>query len=661
MKATIKLFKAVPIRIKTKKRQNLLLLKTTIKDGFVFTKEVIGNYSKGELSELVEIVKEEVGLSGKKMNSSFHKSWQKVRDADIEQLVVEQIAHYLTTYGKEHPEEYLFEKEIQWGVDGLSEKVSELPDIEIDKVQDKDYVYIPKEALKIPKINIDKIRLLAIRGYTKKELKEKLLNLLCSGIALAEDTMKEVVDLSLYLELSEKEIRLTRNKEVRASLYEYLNLIPENPTEFLRLAIFKSIDKTLLIKDKQTIEEINSKKNLGVLRLFVEYDRKYGLERLAEIFYRFKPLFLAFRTNKKLKTITNRIRKLAKKYHKPMPEDYLNGITARIKRGEKIDKKKFESELSKVNTFRKVRLAYALKFRTKNPQSIIYKIRNGKGYATEFSFDKQEVAERVLGIVVDSIAKDVSGQVRGKKVYLPENIIYALPATEKQFTGNFPSGTYIKMSKDMVFGVHWENVKGHMIDLDLSLVGVGGKYGWDSAYRSEGRDILFSGDITTAPKPNGASELFYVKRQVRKFFLMFVNYYNFDESIEVPIKIFVAKERVTKMRKNYIVNPNNVLMTTQSKINKKQTIAGLLAVTEDECRFYFSQVSVGNSISSSNSKPAKNSRKYLKSFYQNTLTLNGILEKAGAKITTNKKGCDIDLSPESLEKDSIIRLLKKGN
>lgn len=660
MRSTIRLFKAVPIKTKAKKKLSQALLKETIRNGFIFTEEVIGNYLEGELSELIRIIKEEVGLSGKKMNSSFHKSWQKVRDADIEQLVIEQIAHYLTTYGKEHPEGYLVEKEIQWGVEDLSEKVPELSDIEMDRVQDDDYIYIPREALKIPKINIDKIRLIVIKGYTKKELKGKLLSLLYSGIALGKDTMKDVVNLALYLELSKKEVRSIKNKEVRTSLYDYLNLIPENPVEFLRLVVFKSIDQTLLIKNERTIEEISSKKNLGVLGLFVKYEEEYGLERLAEIFYRFKPLFLAFRTNGKLKTITNRIRKLAKKYHKPILEDYLNGITAKIKKGEVIDKKKLLGELSKVNTFRKVRLAYALKFRTKAPQSILYKIRNGRGYATEFNFENQGAARKILDIVVSSIADDVSQQVKGRKVYLPKNVTYALPATEKQFTGNFPPGTCITVSRDMVFGVHWENVKGRQIDLDLSLVGMDGKYGWDANYRDEGRSILFSGDMTTAPKPNGASELFYIKRQVAKFFLMLVNYYNFDESLEVPIKIFVGQERVTRMKKNYMVDPNNILITAQSSISQKQKIVGLLAITDSECRFYFLEVSIGNSITSSTSEFAKNSREYLKSFYQNTLTLNEVLERAGAKVVTTKGKCDVDLSLETIEKDSIIRLLKKN-
>ena len=84
---------------------------------------------------------------------------------------------------------------------------------------------------------------------------------------------------------------------------------------------------------------------------------------LSEIFYRFKPLFLALRSNQGLRPIINKIRKLAVTHHKPMLEDYLNNITAIIKTGKGIDPKKLREELKKVNTFRKIRLAYALKYR----------------------------------------------------------------------------------------------------------------------------------------------------------------------------------------------------------------------------------------------------------------------------------------------------------
>lgn len=628
MESVIRLFKAVEVKTKEKIEGKNPILEETIKRGFIFSPVVASNYSYSELSQLIPIIERECGLTAEKMNSSFHKSWKKVRDADIMQLVIEQLVHYFTTYGFERLGIY-----------------------------DEDSVYIPNEKLEIPELT-EGINLVVIKGYTKEELKKKLLSLLQSGIALAEDTLKDVVDLATYLEFGEEEISTVRNKEARAILYDYLLLIPKNPVEFLRYAIYKSTNKSLLIKDDAMIEEIKKKDNLNILNIFSKYKNEYGLEKLAEIFLRFKPLFLAFRTNKRMKIITNRIRKLAKRYHKPMPRDYLNEITWMIKKGEEIDREKLETELSKVTIFRKIRLAYALKFRTKDVNSILYKIRNGKGWATSFQFDEKPKVKRVLGIVMDSIVTDLD--VKDKKVYIPDYMTYALPATEKQFTGDFPSGSYVSIPRDMVFGIHWENVGSHRVDLDLSLVNPEGKFGWDANYRSEDGDILFSGDMTDARKPKGASELFYVARQAMNSYLLLVNYYNYDSEVEVPFKIIVAKQELSKLPKNHMVNPNCVLSIAKTKINQKQKVLGIFTTTTKECRFYFAETYLGGSISSSTSEFAEHARQFLFAYYRNTINLGDVLEMAGAEMVDSKEGCDIDLSPESLEKDRIIQILS-GN
>jgi len=628
MESIIRLFKAVEIEEEIKQpiiKENIM--EKTIRRGFVFTNDVFGNYSEKELEKLTDEVSKVIGLSGEQMNASFHKSWQKVRDASIEQLVIEQIIHYLTTYGFE----YLFGK------------------------YDKDSVYIPSEKLEIPELKED-INLIIIKGYTKGEIRNKLLSLLQSGIALGENTIKDIVDIATYLEIGEKEIETIRNREVKIILYDYLDVVPSDPIEFLRYVVYKATDRTLLIKNKGTIEEIKARKNMNVLGLFVKYKRQYGLEKLSQIFLRYKPIFLAFRTNRGMRKITNKLRKLAIAHHKPMHEDYLNTVTAKIKKGEEINKKEIINALNKANVFRKIRLAYALNFRTKDVDSILYRIRNGKGYATDFEFNEKKEAERVFDIVMESIVKDVEKNVRGKKIYIPTYITYALPATEKQFTGDFPSGTFLSVPTDMVFGIHWENTKDHRVDIDLSLISVGKKIGWDASYRTKDRSVLFSGDLTDAPPPRGASELFYVKKNEDNSYILFANYYNYQE-IEVPLKIFVAREEIGKMTKNYMVNPNNILVTTTTVTNQKSKVLGLITITPEECKFYFAETYLGVSITSSSKSWVENARKFLFDYYTNTISLNDVLKKAGCELVESKEECDIDLSPENMEKDKVISLL----
>jgi len=639
MKSTIKLFKALPIKERRIKFASTRLLQATLSRGFVFDQAVIANYSEHELFNLIKTIEQEIGLTPEQMNNSFQKSWGKVKNAPLIQLVIEQMIHYMTTYG-----------------------------FEALGIYDENSVYIPHAQLNIPGLTHD-FKLIVIKGYTKDELKAKLLTLLESGIALSEDTKNNITDVAVFVDLSESEINTIKNREVKIVLYDYFGLVPESPVEFLRYLVFKTIGKTLLIKNKATCETIKTAAadKIDIVGIVRKYQKKHGLEKLAEIFYRYKPLFLAFRANSNLKPIINKIRKLADTYHKPMKKDYLNEVTAMIKLGKEIKVDELQAELSKVSIFRKARLAYALNYRNnKDASSIVYKVRNGKAYATNLDVDNGEKIDKILAIVIDSIVKDVRKNVEGKTIVIPKGINYTLPSTEKQFTGMFPSGTSITVDKHMVFGVHWDDVKGNRIDIDLSLINADGvKLGWDGSYRSRGRTTtaLFSGDMTSAPKPNGASELFYIDEANESHYILFANYFNFNEAIPVPFKILVAKENVDDFGREYMVNPNNVVCVTKTTLDVKQKMLGLVVGTPKDLTFYFNEGNMGNAISSRSSQEyIHQARKYLFDFSTTAISLNDILKKAGAIIIEERNEEDtdtslIDLSPESLEKDTIIKLL----
>jgi hypothetical protein len=636
MKATLRLFKAIPVENKNE-GLDPKVFEMTIPYGFAFAPEIYGNYSHNELINLAKMAAKELGLSGQQMNSSFHKSWGKVSNASMHQLVMEQILHYLTTYGFE-----------RMGI--FSE----------------DSIYIPAEELNIPEF--EGINLIVVKGLTKEELTTKLMDLLKSGAALAEDTIKDVLDVALFVELSETDVLKVKNKEVKIALFDFFGIVPGMPTEFLRYVLFKAIGKTLLIKDRATIEVLKSQNNSNLAGLFSAYEKKYGLEPLASIFYRFKPIFLALRTNDYLKRKINRIRKMADKCHVPMQEDFLNSVTAHIKTGF-LNINLLKEELEKVNIFRKVRLAHALNYRVNAGGAILYKVRNGKGFATEFESVNKGMCQDALQVVIETIGADLRPSLDGKKIFIPENLVYSVPATEKQFTGMFPSGTYIKTNRDLIVGIYWENVDRQRIDLDLSMLELNFKIGWDALPRTSERDVLFSGDMTDASK--GATELYYIKGQKEKAYMIMVNYFNADysDAPDVPFKILAASEVPSKNfeghRKNdmpYMVDPNNIIAQTGSKMvpSQKQKILGLVVTAPDECRFYFSEFNAGNSITSGFKPYNVLAREYLINYHRSILKLSDVLLAAGASIEREevyREECDIDLSPEKLEKDTFIKLL----
>jgi hypothetical protein len=637
--STIRLFKSVPVNsIDKTANPSEKILKKTIKRGFIFAPEVIGNFNDRELENLIEAVEEEVGLTAQQMNASFHKSWKKVATAPIEQLILEQIFHYITTYGYEQLGCY-----------------------------NSDSVYIPVEKLKVPKTDLEKIRLTVIHGYTKDQLKLKIITLLGSGIALSEQSVKDSIDICEYVQLNDKEVNNVRNKEVKVALYQMFNMVPSDPTEFLRYVIYKLTDSTLLIKNRATIQKIKESPNLNqVYSLFEIYGKKNDWAKLSQVFLRFKPIFLALKNANRMSGVINHLRRLAKTNHKPMPVDYLNSVTAMISQGKKITNQTLKIELAKVNTFRKIRLMYALNYRLTNALDIMYKIRNGASYATDFSFSNQKEASRVMEIVKESIIEDVCKNIKGKTILIPKSVHYALPATEKQFTGDIPSGSYVELNKDMVVGVHWFNLEndglnyyGGRVDLDLSLSNTSGKYGWDGNYRSGNADIMFSGDITDAPQPKGASELFYIQRQTTGTYLMNLNNFNLGDT-KVPFKILVAKKRDKEFGRNYMVNPNEVICVAKTNIQKSQKTLGMLEVSNNKTRFYFSESDTGNQRTSRFSKGSDHALKYFINYCRNPISLNDILLEAGATIVhklEKDQTVDIDLSPENLTKESFIQLL----
>lgn len=644
---TLNLFKALVIKKndKTFNDDILLQMSKTIKYGFIFSPEIYNNFSAYEINFLTEEVISKFSLNENQMNSTLHKYWGKVANYNICQLIAEQVIHYISTYG-----------------------------FEFLGIYSNSTIYIPHEKLDIPELVKD-INLIVINGYTEEEIKNKVMALLQSGIALKTEHVSGITDL--LFNISIKEIETVKNKEVKIVLYDKFNVVPSNPLEFLRYIVFKATNSTLLIKDKKTIKLIKESPNTDIYNLFNKYEEEYGLEKLSEIFYRFKPLFLAFKREQNLESKSmcsafkkvnynlginntiNKIRKLAIKNHKAMPTDYLNSITGMIKRNILINEDLLKFELKKVNVFRKIRLLYALKFRETDSKSIMYRIRNGKAFSTTFDFKNKEYAKKIYDIVFDSFIQDLS--VKGKKIYIPDFVNYALPSTEKQFTGYFPSGTYVSIPKDMVFGVHWDDVEYNRIDLDLSLVSISGeKYGWDARWRDDNGNVLFSGDVTAAPQPNGASELFYINKQHVSKYAMCLNYYNFEDCREVPYQIMIAQKQIDTLNKNYMIDPNDLIVKSNSVTKNQQKILGFVNISKNKCKFYFAETSIGNSIISSDKDYMKQGLDYLYNFYADSIYMKDVLIKAGAIIVDDNKECDIDLSPEKIDKSTFIDLLKKN-
>ena len=465
-------------------------------------------------------------LSGEQLNATFHKSWEVIRTSTRYELFVHQILHYLTTYGTNFT---------------------------------SDYVYYPAEELEVPELK--KLRFRVIKGLPEMELIDKCLKMLSSGMALAEETIKSILDLLDELKYRFTSVDGIKNKEAAVRIIAKSGVYPSHPSEFLRYLVFKTTGTTLLIKNSETIEAIKSSWE------DVSQDlNKFGLARCAEIFRRFKPLWLAFKYRPENSRMINEISRLARRHHKPLPLDVLNTVTSTVYGEEEI-----KEALGKANNFRKARLLNALNTRLNRANAFLYRVRNGKSFSTAKPKPKHLAYYRKT---FDLIYWDLvtSLEVRGKRVLYPENIDYALPATEKMFVGNFPGGTRIT-GKHLVSGVYWENSWGAN-DLDLSALTLEGKVGWNAAYKGEG--LMYSGDITDAP--NGATELLYTNGQLGSPALAVNNIFSGKEGCKFKIIVGTAPE----VTMNYMFDPNELILEAECNMVGRQQIIGIFLPGEGE-------------------------------------------------------------------------------
>lgn len=596
-----------------------------------------------------DVIKEAIsmyGIDGQLWNQTFHKSWDKVAHAPLLQLLVEQLVHYITTYGFERLGCY-----------------------------SEDTVFIPTEKLEVPDIDVKQISFTVIKCLSDEDITSKLMDLVTSGIALSEQTISDIKVLSDYID--KERFDEVANREVRTFLYDKYNIMPKNPDAFLRYLIFKTTNATLKIKNVPSCKALKASNKDVVLSMLNSYGE---LSKLAQNFLRDKRLFLALKTPgakkgsaaAEVNTIINRIRKLAKIYHKPLNAKLLDSLTnPKVN----VSKTKLYEALDNATLFRAISILNMLAFRINGGEDIVYRVRNGKSYVSKTEHTHVARLEKIYKYVREYIVDHLKTKVNAKYVYIPSNVVYKAPATEKQFIGNVPDGSYIEIPEQdgLVIAVHWKNLPRERVDLDFHLMNKNESFGWCYDWRNN--SILFSGDITDAPAPKGATEAYHIKTKGQAY-LATLNWYNHDyyEEKVCPFEFMIAtdkKNKLTERCRNYTVNPNEIISKFNMKITSgdPQITIGLIK----ENRFYFGSYGLdGKHRITVRNDYTVGAFNYFSSYSDLQVTLNDLLMEAGAIVVNTptveemdevegvvEVPVDIDLSIENIDKTTIIKLLTK--
>jgi hypothetical protein len=526
-------------------------------------------------------------------NSTFYKSWNDVVSKNRIELLFDQIKHYCSTYGTN------FEGE----------------------------VYIPNENPDIIAFNDYKV----ISPISISEIGEKIQGMFNSGIALKQETIDDC--LSLVDEFNIPiDINSIKNKEVLMYVHKKNNTFPNKPEEMVRFLVYLYTGKTLLIKDKATIKAI--KANPSEYSHLLE---NMGLDKLAEVFHRFKPLFLAMKKNNE--RIINKIARLADKFHKPYQFGYFEQLLSG-----KADLSLLDENLKYLNNFKKVLLLQTIKVRRTGVEILPVLIRNGKLWVTEKKNNDKAFYSVVYTVIYKSLIDSLSK--KSCKIRLNPSINLALPTSEKNFIGNVPFGSYVDIAdNNSIIGINWRGDESGD-DLDLSYLDEkGNKIGWNSSYYDDDKSIIYSGDMTYA-NPE-ATELMYVKNRFPNGVVKINGYSDWENSKFTLIFAKTNSDYVAEYNKT--IDPNDIIFSTKLELISREMLIGILTNN----RFTFANIRTGNKRISNGNDITTNYIDYCEKTSNCLLNLKDVLTDAGFEFVTENP--DIDLSV--LDKSTLINLL----
>ena len=585
-------------------------------------------------------------------NKTFYKKWEDITSKTRIELLADQLVHYATTYG------------IGFTA-GNGYVPNQSPDVEI-----------PYQSFKV------------IMPATDEEIYNRCIKMLQSGIALESETLNILIDYIVKEERYLKyglNIDTIKNKEAVIMLMDATNIYGADPFNMLRYFVFKATGKAMLIKDRRTIQTI--KENASK----VDFTRLSETECniLASVFYRFKPLFLAFKHTagvesakvfqneafrkaaSKLKaavvgkptnaSVINHIRRLAVSAHKPFKPGFWETIITEEKPLTEVADRLAKDSIT---NFKKITLMQAILAKLQNASGKMYVIRNGKMWVRE---DAPQVSQsmnsylmRVYGMLEDSIVQSIKGKACA--VRYPKNVNLTVPTSEKNFIGNYPFGTSVDMGEDHnVIGIYWRNEWGTR-DFDLHLADIdGNSYGWNAGYTDRSNKIIFSGDMTNA-EPE-ATELFYISKNCPDGKVSVSQYSGATKS---QFKFFVAREDRSNMKDRAYGNgygscgkpcpmcdPNNIKAEFIIPVDNERDKQCALIVDN---RVYLMDLTQGGGRVP-NQKYAQVYIENLKNKCRSFVDLKPILEKAGFTfVEDGDEKTEVALDLTQLSKDTLIDL-----
>lgn len=557
-------------------------------------------------------------------NSGFYKTWQEVQEKSRFELYIDQILHYLSTYGTDYQGEVYS--------------------------RNGEPIDIPYNTYTV------------IEAVTIDELFDRLINWLKSGIATSTDLLNEMINyIDEYNRLTGKKIPVDeiKNKEAQIMICDKLGIMPTEPNALIRYMFYKVTGKPMVIKSKSLLYQLHAQ-----FISIPEFRFTEGqLRGLATIYNRYKPFILGLKKNKGNVKWVNKVSRLAKNLHKPMKIGFWENLT---NLSEAEIKNQWGANITKLDSMYKcIRLIEMIRLRrtqNTNKSSRMFTIRNGKIFIDKNSIAPfnpilNDVEEALLGSIAEALEPQAINQEAWQNgnvyVKLPSNVELMCPSSEKLFFGNLPYGSYFTFpTEDACFGVYWRNEWGTR-DFDISFLDSKGyKWGWNGGYYDTKNSLVFSGDMTNADPE--ATEMFKVNKKCPNGYIM-LNRYNGEDGSKY--QLFFGKENIKNLYRNHMVNPNNILLKEEGFSTSQQQMVGIIY----EGKYYPMLLNMGNSRVSISTEGYWEA---IRDKSTSHLSVREVLLEAGWKIWDPESeeckqfdGPAMDLSDYS--KDTLVNLFSK--
>jgi len=302
------------------------------------------------------------------------------------------------------------------------------------------------------------------------------------------------------------DINEVKNNELRVALYDIDRDVFSSGDDAVRFIVLAATEDPMLIKSKAVLAALKEKNGSPLSQTVFVRALTLHQDQLAAVFNRHKDILLSIKDEYTTKII-NRIARLSKKKHVPVTPALNKTFIARYFAGEFAAVLKV---LERISVRDKLKFLTLLEYKKLGLTYDTFIIRNGKVWnATERKVIESTRVEDLIEVILQSLSRDLKS-LASKNILLDPVVDYGLPVSRKQATGHLPFGTTVTVEGGVSAGIYWHN-EGGARDLDLSTIDhLGNRTGWGRMSGYTRDDVVFSGDVTSAP--NGATEFFTFKK-----------------------------------------------------------------------------------------------------------------------------------------------------